>query len=64
MGEENQNYIDRLEFDHFISEFEAFRDTILDQISLLRHEIEIIEGKIEDLKENNAPDTPSQSKLI
>jgi len=64
IDEREINQIERLEFDHFIAEFEAVRDTMLDQISSLRHELEIMQNKLDDIKENYVPDTPSQSKLL
>ena len=39
------------EFGSLIAEYEGFRDTILDSMSQLRHELEKIKDEIEDLKD-------------
>jgi hypothetical protein len=63
MVDEPEN-LQRLEFDHFIAEFEAFRDTMLDQITSLKHELELIAEKIDDIKRDSLSDSKSQSKLL
>ncbi len=47
MGDES---ISRLEFEHFIAEFEANRDTLFDEIADLRQKIELIEDALKELK--------------
>ena len=42
--------ISHLEFEHFIAEFEALKDTILDDIIDLRQRIEMLKEDIDDLK--------------
>ncbi len=63
-GDFNEN-VSRLEFDNFIAEFEGFRDVILDQISSLKHDLEVLTDKLEDFRKETLLDSPrSQSKLL
>jgi hypothetical protein len=61
--DEEQAPLARLEFEHFISEFEAFKDIMLDQITSLRSDIEIISEKLDDIKKEAVSESRSQSKL-
>jgi len=45
-----EKYIIREEFDHFIAEFESFKDHVMDDIAKILQKIEILEEDIEDLK--------------
>ncbi len=42
--------IEREEFDHFLAEFEAFKDNHMDELLNLTQKIEILNEQIEDLK--------------
>ncbi|MBW3012712.1 hypothetical protein KY325_00930 [Candidatus Woesearchaeota archaeon] len=42
--------LSRTEFEHFISEFEAFRETYFDDVSRLRQGLELLQEEIEELK--------------
>ena len=42
--------LSRIEFEHFIAEFEAFRETYFDDISRAKQSLEILEEEIEQLK--------------
>ena len=42
--------LSRLEFEHFIAEFEAFRDTMLDELANLRQTLEIQKEDFDDYK--------------
>ena len=52
MGDES---ISRLEFEHFIAEFEAFRDTFFDEVADLRQKIELIEETLKEIKRKKDP---------
>ncbi|MCK4669872.1 MAG: hypothetical protein KAT43_01620 [Nanoarchaeota archaeon] len=59
--------ISRLEFEHFISEFEALRDAIMDELSKLTQTTEILEEDLRDLKQKLKEETAvgaGQSRLI
>ena len=40
----------RLEFEHFIAEFEAFRDTVWDELTDLREKVELLKEALDSLK--------------
>jgi hypothetical protein len=42
--------LSRTEFEHFIAEFEAFRETYFDDVSRLRQGLELLQEDIEELK--------------
>ncbi len=59
--------ISRLEFEHFIAEFEALRDAIMDELSKLTQTTEILEEDLRDLKQKLKEETAvgaGQSRLI
>ncbi|MBW3011184.1 hypothetical protein KY335_03395 [Candidatus Woesearchaeota archaeon] len=59
--------VSRLEFEHFIAEFEAFRDAVMDELSKLTQATEILEDDLKDLKQKlqeEAAVGAGQSRLI
>ncbi|MBW3011884.1 hypothetical protein KY311_01750 [Candidatus Woesearchaeota archaeon] len=42
----------REEFDHFIDEFEATRDSLYDEFSKLKQEIELLKDELKEIKES------------
>jgi hypothetical protein len=47
-----KSYVEREEFDHFINEFEVTRDSILDEITKLVQEVELINDELKTIKES------------
>lgn len=59
--------ISRLEFEHFIAEFEAFREAMMDELTKLTQATEILEENLKDLREKLKEETmvgAGQSRLI
>lgn len=63
----DEKTISRIEFEHFLAEYEGFRDTITDEITKLVQAIEILRDDLEELKNNiRTHETPikGQVKLV
>jgi hypothetical protein len=41
--------IKREEFDHLINEFEVFKDSVMDELSKLRQDIEVIKEELSEI---------------
>ena len=44
------DFIEREEFDHFLAEFEAFKDNYMDELMSVTQKIELLNEQIDDLK--------------
>ena len=51
------------EFGSFVAEFEGFRDSMLDLIIELRHDIEKLRDEFEDFKDSKSAPHSSQRRL-
>jgi len=47
-----KSFVEREEFDHFINEFEVTRDSILDEVTKLIQEIELLKDELKAVKES------------
>ncbi len=52
MGEEDEK-LARIEFEHFIAEFEAFRETVWDELTDLREKVELLKEALDSLKKQH-----------
>lgn len=60
-----EKYVTREEFEHFIAEFEAFRESHMDELTNMIHRIEVLTEQLEDFSSSaSRTEAQGQSKLL